>query len=251
MGGVGSAVIRVDVVQVAGYAGKQFGCFRGKMSVVRRLWALVCRVLVMLCPPILLRGAVRLREFVGMKRAEHQLRAARRLHLGCGRNAIAGWSNLDFVKSPNVVSVDLTQRIPVTSGSIELIFCEHFIEHISEADGERFLAECHRLLQPGGTLRISTPDLRKLIEVYLAGNITEWSDLGWSPATPCALLNEGVRSWGHLFMYDEQQLMAALQKTGFVGLRRVAWRTSEIPGLSGLECRPFHGDLIVEATRPR
>jgi predicted SAM-dependent methyltransferase len=218
-------------------------------SVLRRVWALIFRVLVVLCPPVLLLGLGKLRELAGMKRAEQQLRAAQRLHLGCGRNAIAGWSNIDFVQSRNVVAVDLTKRIPVASGSISLIFCEHFIEHVSEADGERFLAECHRMLKPGGTVRISTPDLRKLVEVYLAGKISEWSDLGWNPATPCAMLNEGVRSWGHLFMYDEPQLMAALQKVGFVDLRRVAWRTSSVPGLSDLECRPFHGDLIVEATR--
>jgi len=36
---------------------------------------------------------------------------------------------------------------------------EHFIEHISFADAVKFLAEVRRLLKPGGTLRLSTPDL--------------------------------------------------------------------------------------------
>jgi len=207
------------------------------------------KILALTCPPVLILLMRKIQDLVGKKIAAGKLRDTRRLHLACGSNVISGWSNVDFKDAVGVVGVDLTTGIPVASDSVELVFCEHFIEHVPLAVGGRFLAECHRLLKSGGTLRISTPDLKKLLEVYSAGNIAEWNDVGWKPATPCAMINEGFRSWGHAFLYDEDQLIDALKKAGFGNMKRVGWRESAVPGLSNLECRPFHGDLIVEATK--
>ena len=71
----------------------------------------------------------------------------------------------------------------------------------------------------------------------------------WSPETPCDLLNEGMRLWGHRYIWDEDRLRGALQHAGLHGVERVGWRQSENEPLRGLESRPFHGDLIVEATK--
>jgi SAM-dependent methyltransferase len=54
---------------------------------------------------------------------------------------------------------DGTKRFLFRDGRFQWIIAEHFIEHISFRDAVVFLFEARRLLAPGGTLRLSTPDL--------------------------------------------------------------------------------------------
>ena len=181
--------------------------------------------------------------------SKRRLAASVRLHLGCGDNILPGWSNIDLEGSREVIVHDLTKPLPVATGTIQFIYSEHFIEHIPLEDARRLLAECHRVLQPGGVLRVSTPDLRKLVLEYQAGRTSEWVDVDWNPASPCQMLNEGMRSWGHEFVYDADELELALRAAGFHQLKRVGWRASAHDELRSLECRPFHDELIFEATR--
>jgi predicted SAM-dependent methyltransferase len=202
-----------------------------------------------LIPP----AATALGDRVRVRRAAHQVRERlqghTRLHLGCGNHLLAGWANLDFGVADGVIRCDLTQPLPVDPESIDAIFTEHFIEHITRAEAQRLLADCHRVLKRGGVMRISTPNLEALVEQYRLRRTTEWSDVGWAPDSPCALLNEGLRSWGHQYVYDADELGAMLAAAGFSSIARVGWHESGHAALRSLETRPFHNDLILEATR--
>ncbi|WP_169744257.1 class I SAM-dependent methyltransferase [Knoellia aerolata] len=176
-------------------------------------------------------------------------RTASKIHLGCGSNLLDGWANIDIAGPPGVVKFDLLQPLPYPSGAADLVFSEHFIEHVRKDQAARLLAECARFLRPGGVFRVSTPDLSVLVEEYRSGRVSEWADMGWLPESPCDLINEGMRLWGHLYVWDESELTAALVRSGFTSISRVARHESAIPDLRGLECRPFHGDLILEATK--
>jgi len=171
------------------------------------------------------------------------------LHLGCGDNLINGWANIDFAGPYGVITHDLTEPLPLGSGIAKFIFTEHFIEHISRSQGQAFFLECFRLLETGGVLRISTPNLKKIVDEYLLGRVDEWADLDWRPETPCQMLNEGLRLWGHQFIYDSAELSLALLDAGFTRVYEVEWHKSDYSELVGLECRPFHDDLIVEAVK--
>lgn len=173
----------------------------------------------------------------------------RMLHLGCGSNLLEGWANIDFAGSSEIIVHDLTRSLPLGSGTVDFIFTEHFVEHISRQQGQALFEECYRLLASGGVLRISTPSLKKLIDEYASGRVDEWADVDWNPETPCQMLNEGVRLWGHQFIYDFDEISQALSGAGFVRIKPVDWRESTHRELSGLECRPFHNDLIVEAEK--
>lgn len=175
--------------------------------------------------------------------------SATKLHLGCGSHILDGWSNLDIAGPSGVVRFDLNRPLPLTSSSVELVYSEHFIEHVTLSQGLQLLRECARVLVPGGVLRVSTPDLERLVHAYLEGQTDEWGDMGWRPSTSCDLLNEGMRSWGHQYLWDEHRLTNALQTSGFSDVRRLARHDSDVPDLRGLESRPDHGDLILEATR--
>ncbi len=170
-----------------------------------------------------------------------------KLHLGCGPNYRAGWLNVDIDSSCADLLHDLRSPLPFESESVSHIYNEHFFEHLTLQEGAAFLKECRRVLIKGGVLRISTPDLRWLIEQYVSGAVDEWKDVDWLPLTPCQLLNEGVRSWGHLFVYDQDELCVALSAAGFNEVRKVGWRTSVHPEMCDMESRPFHRELIVEA----
>ncbi len=185
-----------------------------------------------------------------IERARRRLLGVDKLHLACGGNLLEGWGNVDLSGDDSVIALDLTLPLPVSDGVIRFVYSEHFIEHLDFDEVRRFLTECFRVMVSGGVIRLSTPDLRKVVDEYLAKRLDEWRDVGWLPATACRLVNEGLRSWGHKFVYDADELRKLLEDVGFVQVTAVAWRESAHPELSGLECRPFHGELVVEATRP-
>ena len=87
------------------------------------------------------------------------------------------------------------------------------------------------------------------MDEYQLGRTSEWLDMQWEPRTPCDMVNEAMRLWGHLYVWDEDELMSALAATGFASTRRMPWGTSDHAELVGVESRPDHADLIVEATR--
>lgn len=169
------------------------------------------------------------------------------LHLGCGGNVLPGWINLDIEARPGVVQHDLTKPLPYPAGVADYVYSEHFIEHITYAEAASLLRDIRRVLKPGGTLRLSTPDLVFLIQKYLTNDLTEWANVSWLPRTGCQMVNEGMRSWGHQFLYDDRELHAQLAAAGFPTVRRAGYRESIDPVLRGLESRPFHNELIFEA----
>ena len=111
------------------------------------------------------------------------------------------------------------------------------------------LSECYRVLRPGGTLRISTPNLEKVLDDYHLGRTPEWRDAGYRADVPCQMLNGGMRLFGHQFIYDARELKRVLDAAGFRNVVRVGWHESATPALSNLETRPFRDDLIFEAVK--
>jgi predicted SAM-dependent methyltransferase len=194
------------------------------------------------------RLARRERERVGRLRARTvaEIGKFEKLHLGSGSRQIPGWANLDLEGEDNLLW-DLREPLPLPAGSIAFVYSEHFIEHVPRADGLRLLREARRVMKPGAVIRLSTPDMRVLAENYLSGKQVEMEHGGWFPASPCQMINEAMRLWGHSFIYDEPELRALLGEAGFRDIERVAWSQSEHAELRGLETRPDFGDLILEA----
>lgn len=173
-----------------------------------------------------------------------------KLHLGCGQIIKPGWENLDLEPGAGGRSVDLTKPLPYPSGTVEAVFSEHFIEHITQEQGKALLRECHRVLIPGKWVRVSTPNLYVLAKDYLYDNTSRWQQTGWEPMTPAELLNQGMRFWGHQYLYDARELTRAFHRAGFTNVRLVEWRKSQLDELNELEARTFLDDLIMEAQKP-
>lgn len=172
-----------------------------------------------------------------------------RLHLGCGDNLLQGWANIDFNANAGVIGHNLTRPLPLEANTIEFIYTEHFIEHITRDEGVSFVTDCYRVLKPGGVLRISTPNLRRLIDDYLSGSTDEWKEWDWAPETSCQMVNGGMRLWGHQFVYDHDELERLLGEAGFNSTNRTGWRESQYEELRGLETRKYYDDVILEAVK--
>jgi predicted SAM-dependent methyltransferase len=184
----------------------------------------------------------RLRRF----RTPARLKSYDKLHLGCGARLIEGWANLDINGLGSLVW-DLRKPLPLAKAQVRYIYTEHFIEHIERDDAVRLFSHARKVMLPGGVLRVSTPDLAKLVDDYRAGRVVRMEHGGWFPETPCRMLNEGMRMWGHIFVYDEAELVGLLRECGFQNIERVKWGESEHPELRNLESRPDFADLILEA----
>jgi predicted SAM-dependent methyltransferase len=105
----------------------------------------------------------------------------RLVNLGCGQQYRDGWVNIDFApRPPHVIGHDLRTGIPLPDGDVDVVYHSHVLEHFDKQAGERFLRECHRVLRPGGVIRIAVPDLERIARGYLAAlsNATEGQP-GW------------------------------------------------------------------------
>lgn len=102
------------------------------------------------------------------------------------------------------------------------------------------MRECHRILMPGGVLRISTPDLRGVVRQYLRGAAS-------LDCTPGRTLNDVIR--GNLFLYDQQDLMVLLQRIGFQWISPVGREQTHLALLQPAVGRGPSGQLYIEAMK--
>jgi predicted SAM-dependent methyltransferase len=92
----------------------------------------------------------------------------RYLNLGCGTRFHPDWINMDVAPSdPRVIRYDLTCGIPLADAECTVVYHSAVLEHFRPADALAFLRDCHRVLEPGGTIRVGVPDLEQLCRLYL------------------------------------------------------------------------------------
>jgi predicted SAM-dependent methyltransferase len=168
-----------------------------------------------------------------------------RLHLGCGWARKDGWVNVDLFATSADIAWDLRHGIPLPDGTVEAIFHEHMLEHLSLRDGFLFTKACHRALKPGGVLRIAVPDAGLCIDSY-AGK----ADADWARSRPTGLLAVQALFYehGHQAMYDAETLTKMCLAADFDEARQTEFGKSWIePCPDSLDRR--EGTLYVEARR--
>jgi SAM-dependent methyltransferase len=90
------------------------------------------------------------------------------LNLGCGHRFHSEWENLDFSSTaPGVRAYDLRRGIPFPDASFNVVYHSHLLEHFPKQMAPAFLGECHRVLKPGGVIRVAVPDLEQIARLYL------------------------------------------------------------------------------------
>jgi predicted SAM-dependent methyltransferase len=175
------------------------------------------------------------------------------VNIGCGSRHIEGWINLDAARGDHIDIVwDLRRGMPFPAESCSAVFGEHVIEHIPKPDAERLLREIHRVLQPGGVIRLSTPDAGKFLRAYV--NDPEFlADSRFAEAAETSMdrVNMMMREYGqHLWVYDIELISLVLQRAGFSSVQEQKFGASTHPRMQGIDLaeREFES-LYVEATK--
>ncbi|MEP6632635.1 MAG: methyltransferase domain-containing protein [Luteimonas sp.] len=165
-----------------------------------------------------------------------------KLHIGCGPYHLQDWVNIDIHPAP--LATNVMWGLPFADGAVRLVYLSHMLEHLFYPnDAQPFLADIHRVLAPGGAVRIVVPDIAACIDAYRSrdavffaerrqhwggrdSNPTPLEDfLAYAGAGPDpAYLFEA-----HKFGYDFETLERALQRAGFVQIERSAHMQSRVP----------------------
>lgn len=189
------------------------------------------------------------------------------LQIGSGQHIKNGWLNSDINPLNGAIYLDATKRFPFDDCIFDYVYSEHMIEHISFPEGLKMLSECCRILKPEGIIRLATPDLLFLIELYrprksrLQNEYIKWATDMFIPDAisyeDTFVINNFVRDWGHKFIYDEKVLANALGKIGFANVLRRGINESEHEELRGLENEGRLPDgfldletMVLEAKKP-
>lgn len=170
----------------------------------------------------------------------------KKLHLGASHSLLPGWLNTDlFPTSRDAIYLDATRRFPFDDSTFDYVFSEHMIEHIDYDCAVTMLRECHRVLKPGGKMRIATPDLGVLMGLHATEKtVSQKKYLDWvvdrclpgvDDCQDVFVINNAFRAWGHRFLYDRETLHNTMARMGFRSVTFYKPGVSEDANLTGLE----------------
>lgn len=167
---------------------------------------------------------------------------------------------------------DCRRKLPFLDNSVDYIYTSHFIEHLRRYQTIKLLAECKRILRPGGILRICVPDMKLLTQKYIQcdknfflmleksndkeNQLNNLTDLfvqhfygydSWSRPT---LMQKTQQRFirGHLWMYDYESLRELLDVVGFSIINRCEPGKGNVPDIEYLDIHKI-GSLFIEAKK--
>ena len=182
----------------------------------------------------------------------------KKFHLGCGiiflKNYlnIGFWTNLEQNKlyaNPNgvadtvLLNFDLTNGIPASDNSLEVVYHSHMLEHLTNNEGIEFLRECNRVLQPGAIMRLLVPDLESFSKKYVEGDDFFFdayrkealdNDSNLYP-TRGAIFMGMLHNHGHKMGYDFETLQYVLKQTGFTNVKKTMFQESQLTDIQEIE----------------
>jgi predicted SAM-dependent methyltransferase len=193
-----------------------------------------------------------------------------KLHIGCGKNHLEGWINIDVYPAP--LAMNVLWGLPFAEGSARYVFVSHMLEHLFfPRDVKPFLAQLRRVLAPGGVVRIAVPDVEQCIEAYVNNDRTFFGNRRetwpWWPENPTRLedflayagagAEPAYLFESHKYGYDFETLARVLADAGFSGVVRSnymgsaheALRVDHISAVANAKYGERYYSLFVEARR--
>lgn len=197
-----------------------------------------------------------------------------KLNLGCGTHVVPGWINVDYAAGARLLRLpgfrrlnrrlglfkgdwpsgivlhDLRRPLPWDSGSVDIIYSSHTLEHLSRDEGIRLLAECYRVLRPGGIIRIVVPDLAHIVRRYASGQLPAdrfveelgvlyLQESGWVRRSLLPFVQ-----FPHRCMYDVESLSRVVANHGFKADSMDAFQ-SAIAGIRDIEIEDRTKNAVI------
>lgn len=142
----------------------------------------------------------------------------KRLHVGCGNRYIPGFIHIDVRKLPHVDYVASADKLDMfDDNSVDLVYSCHVLEHFRRHQIENVLREWHRVLKPGGILRIAVPDFESMVKVF-----KKYKDI----ELIMGLLygRQDYPENTHFVAFDFSYAKKGLMEVGFKNIHRYDWR---------------------------
>jgi ubiquinone/menaquinone biosynthesis C-methylase UbiE len=195
-----------------------------------------------------------------------------KLHLGCFDKVLPGWINTDITphifvsRVPGLPTLlfkagllpeqryqqhkqgifrairymNVTKKFPFADNTFEYVYSSHMLEHLFPQQADTCLREIYRVLKKGGILRISLPDLDRIVHAY-------------NPQQPEEFLEDMYETKQkhtknqHHWHYNVISLTHKLESIGFSEIYRCQFRQSRCSDIQQVESRPE--SLFVEAVK--
>lgn len=170
---------------------------------------------------------------------------AQYVNLGCAANTFPGYINVDWWKKPRVhLCWDMTRPLPIANESVEGVYSEHAVEHLTLSDTRALFQRIHGWLRSDGTFRLVVPDAGRYIEQYMDGV----ADGEGQP--PIARVDRIFRGEGHQCAWDFDRAKYELEQAGFVKVTRVNFNEGRDQFMWIDSPRRREESLYVEAVKP-
>jgi predicted SAM-dependent methyltransferase len=215
-----------------------------------------------------------------------------RVNLGCGQSPTYGWLNFDaspsvqlakilrllsippwsinwllsreqldfirFAHDNHIAYGNGAKGLPIPTGSCDIVYASHVIEHLTVHELKLFLKEIFRILTPGGILRIAVPDLQIYIDTYQSDRDANKfvQSLNVIPANHPNRLHRWLASLTgnrtlHRWVYNDASLIQTLVNHGFVNPQKLLPGETTIPDPGPLNLRERAWEsLYVEVIKP-
>jgi predicted SAM-dependent methyltransferase len=185
-----------------------------------------------------------------------------KLLIGAGRTQLDGWLATDIAWNARMY-LDATGPWPFPDGSVSHVYGDHMVEYATLPGTRALLREALRVLQPGGRIRLSSPDVERIARIYLDGPedlrrrcMDDNREAGYEVHYPVDLLRNTFVEAGHQdgYLFDFASLSQEFLAAGFVDVARYESGGSDDPALRGLEQRASEAgalrELIVQGRKP-
>jgi len=212
-----------------------------------------------------------------------------RINIGCGPKPTKGWKNFDnylivrlskfpllptllkrvglidksqvaffqFARKHSIEYGDATKGLPIPTGSVDVLYSSHMLEHLDQKEVALFLKEARRILRSGGIIRITVPDLRMQVQQYIESNDADAFILATNLTQPrprtiaqrLRILLVGTRH--HQWMYDGMSLFRLLEDHGFIDSKILKAGESTIDNPQDLDLNERDSESVyIEAKNP-